>query len=392
MKQGVKVAFISVYIAEYKVFLCTAMDRLFPGQFYALHGQERPGTRPRDYGPLPIQNNIAVKNRFLVFKGIDLTWTPGVWWMLVNRPSVVILGDGVRVISNYFMHFVGKLTGAKIIYYTHGYNHQAVFTRSARVASASERIRRFLFAHSDALIVYAQANKSYLEACGIRTKIFVSPNTLDTPTLLARRANVSQDALEALRRSLGVKEGQHIIVFLGRLVPEKEVDLFVDVIRQLERAEKSRYVGLVVGDGPSLTHLKEYSEGLFIHFAGHQSGQALMNHLVCADCVFIPSHVGLAVIEAFCAGKPFVTCKGRHHSPEIDYVRHGINGLIIDAPDPSDIAREIARLLNDQDKLKQMSHEASITARALHPDASIEGFVQAIGYVRSAEMTASSPL
>lgn len=117
-----------------------------------------------------------------------------------------------------------------------------------------------------------------------------------------------------------------------------------------------------------------------------------MNHLVCADCVFIPSHVGLAVIEAFCAGKPFVTCKGRHHSPEIDYVEHDKNGLIIDAPDPSDIAREIARLLNDQDKLKQMSHEASITARALHPDASIEGFVQAIGYVRSAEMTASSPL
>jgi glycosyltransferase involved in cell wall biosynthesis len=203
---------------------------------------------------------------------------------------------------------------------------------------------------------------------------------------------VSQDALEALRRSLGVKEGQHIIVFLGRLVPEKEVDLFVDVIRQLERAEKSRYVGLVVGDGPSLTHLKEYSEGLPIHFAGHQSGQALMNYLVCADCVFIPSHVGLAVIEAFCAGKPFVTCKGRHHSPEIDYVEHDNNGLIIDAPNPSDIAREIAHLLDDQEKIKRMSHEASLTARALHPDASIDGFVQAISSVQSAEMTASSPL
>lgn len=384
MKRAAKIAFISVYVAEYKVFLYTALDRLFPGRFYALHGQERPGTRPTDCGRLPIQNNIAVKNTFWVLKGIDFTWTPGVWWLLVNRPSVLIMGDGVRIISNYFLHLLGRIVGARIIYYTHGYNHQASFTRSARIESVSERIRRFLFAQSDALVVYTQAAKSYLEACGIRTRIFVSNNTLETPTLLARRANATREAVDELKRSFGARENQSIIVFLGRLVPEKEVSLFVDVIRQLHLSRNSRYFGLVVGDGPLLTDLKEYSQGLPIHFAGHCGGQALMNHLACADCIFIPSHVGLAVIEAFCAGKPFVTCKGRHHSPEVDYVQHGVNGLVLDSADPRDIALEIARLLDDQDRLTQMSHKAFATARALHPDVSVDAFASAIRYASSA--------
>lgn len=380
-----KVAFIHVFIPDYHAWCYTDLDRRFPNNFFMLHGPERRGTRPRDCGRLPIENDVLCKNKFFVFKGVELTWIPSLRWLIRNRPDVVVLQDGVRIVSNYFLHLIGKVIGTKIVYYTHGHNHQADFSRGPAVQSVSERLRRFLFAHSDALVVYTPANKSYLESRGVTTKIVVSNNTLDTPTLFNRHSSISKETIEKLRRSIGAQKNHKIIAFLGRLIPEKEVGMFIDVIRQLNRSSTPHYLGLVIGDGPSESELKEYSDGLPVRFVGHCDGRALCEYLASVDCVFLPSHVGLAVIEVFCAGKPFVTCKDRHHSPEVDYIEHNVNGLIIDSSDPAEIASEIARMLDDEERLARMSNEATKTARALHPDAHTDAFERAIRYVTDTE-------
>lgn len=381
-----KIGLIFGSVADYKVFICKALDTLYPDIFYALHGQERPGTTPRDVRDLPIQNNINIKNKYWVFKGIELTWMPVIWWFLTNRPRVLILGDGARMIHNYLLHFLSKLIGAKVIYYTHGYNHQAVFDRSSTVESITERMRRFYFACSDALIVYTQANKSYLENVGVKTKIFVSHNTLDTPKLLERQANVSNEVIKNLKQSYGIKENQHVIVYLGRMVPEKEVHLFIELMRQLCESQNDRYFGIAIGDGLLLDGLKELSKGVPIHFTGHITGQKLSDHLACADCMFIPSHVGLAVIEAFCAELPFITCEDRHHSPEVDYIQNEVNGLILESADPQHMALKISQLVEDEEALNRMSAQALKTAHTLHPDNSIKAFVDAINYVNLGEL------
>ena len=376
-----KIGLIWLFVADYKVFICKALDKLYPNKFYALHGQERPGTTPRDIRDLPIQNNINVKNKYWVIKGIEISWMPVIWWFLANRPKTIILGDGVRMLHNYVLHFLSKLIGTKVLYYTHGYNHQAEFTRNSTVKNITERIRQFNFAHSDALIVYTQANKTYLEEVGISTKIFVSHNTLETPKLFDRQAKVSKEKIQNLKSSFGVKENQRVILYLGRMVIEKEVNIFIDLIRELNATSSISYFGLAIGDGSLLEELKDYSRDLPIYFSGHLSGQDLADHLACSDCMFIPSHVGLAIVESFCAGKPFITCEGRHHSPEIDYLEHDVNGIILKSADPREMAPEVARMLENDEKLSQMSREAIATAHTLHPDASIDAFVKAIEYV-----------
>ncbi len=378
-----KIALISLILPSYKVFICEALDKQYSDNFFVLHGQERTGTTPRDITDLPIQNNINVKNKYWLIKGIDLSWMPVIWWLLSNRPKTIILGDGVRILNNYVLHFLSKLIGTKVLYYTHGYNHQADFSRNSSVQSVTERIRQFYFKHSDALIVYTQANKAYLKEVGIDKEIFVSPNTLDTPKLFERQAEVSREMIKKLKQSFGAEEHQKVIVYLGRMVAEKEVNLFVDLIRQLNLISKSSYFGLAIGDGALLEELKEYSRDLPIHFCGHQSGQELADYLACSDCMFIPSHVGLAIVESFCAGKPFITCEGRHHSPEIDYLEHDVNGIILKTADPQKMAPEVAQILDDEKKLSQMSHEAIKTAHDLHPDDAVGAFVKAIEYVNT---------
>ena len=381
-----KIGVIWSSVPDFKVFICNALDKLYAEKLYVLHGQERPGFTPRDIRDLPIRNNINVKNKYCVIKGIELTRMPVIWWFLVNRPRVLILGDGVRMIHNYILHVLSKLIGTKVIYYTHGYNHQADFDRSSTVDGITERIRKAYFACSDALIVYTEANKAYLENAGIKTKVFVSHNTLDTPTLLERQANVSNEVINNLKQSYGIKNNQRIIVYLGRMIAEKEVHLFIELMRELCKSKSGRYFGIAIGDGLLLNDLKELSKGLPIHFAGHVTGQNLSDHLACSDCMFIPSHVGLAVIEAFCAGLPFITCDGRHHSPEIDYIQHDVNGLILESVDPQHMALKISGLLEDEEALTRMSGQALKTAHTLHPDNSITAFVEAINYVSPGEL------
>lgn len=386
MPSYVSVAFITVFVPDYKVWFYRELDNLFPGRFYAVHGPERKGTRPRDVGPLGTQNDILVKNRFFVIRGVELTWIPCVLWLLKKRPDIVILQDGVRIISNYVVHMLSQVMGKKIVYYTHGHNHQAELAYSQQTRSLVEKIRRFMLRRSNAVIVYTNANATYLKKHGVFTRTFVSNNTVDVPARLAAYSSINSEEIRQIRNGIGAQEGEQIIAFLGRLVPEKRVDIFVDVIRALNAGHGTIYRGLIVGDGPLLRQLQGYAEGVRVFFTGHQSGTDLAKYLACMECMFLPTHVGLALVEAFCAGKPLITLEGKYHSPEIDYLAHGVNGLVLNSNDPEVIAGGVAKLLNDRESLSRMATEARLAALALDPTVSLQAFEAAVKYAKGVDL------
>ena len=79
-----KIVFMTIIVPEYKAWIYRALDQRFSGKFCAIHGPEREGTRPRDCGPLGIQNEVILRNIFFIFKGIDFSWIPCVSWLLRN--------------------------------------------------------------------------------------------------------------------------------------------------------------------------------------------------------------------------------------------------------------------------------------------------------------------
>lgn len=343
-----------------------------------LHGPE---TTPRDYGPLAVANDVTLMTRSWTIRGIRLTWLRCIRWILRNRPDVMILQDGVSILSNYAVYLLSRIMGFKIISYSHGHNHQAGFTRSRFVKQLSETLRRFLLNMSHALIVYTPANADYLQRHGVRTRIFVSHNTLDTNNREEWYAKIDATTVQEVKRSVGAGDGEHVITFLGRLVPEKRIPLFIDTIRQLQLQSPGNYVGFMLGEGPLLSDFKTYAGDLPIFFLGYCREHMLARFLASSDCVFLPCQAGLAVVEAFCASKPFITCRRQHHGPEIDYVSHDVNGLLLDTTDPAEIAREIAKLVEDRHRLFQMSMRARRTADTLSPEVSIRAFEDAITYV-----------
>jgi glycosyltransferase involved in cell wall biosynthesis len=88
-----------------------------------------------------------------------------------------------------------------------------------------------------------------------------------------------------------------VFLYVGRIAVEKNLPAFLDL--DLPGSK------IVVGDGPSLPAMRRRYPA--VHFAGAQSGEALVRHYAAADALVMPSRTetfGLVMLEALACGVP----------------------------------------------------------------------------------------
>ncbi|MFT6907209.1 MAG: glycosyltransferase involved in cell wall biosynthesis [Oleiphilaceae bacterium] len=141
------------------------------------------------------------------------------------------------------------------------------------------------------------------------------------------------------------------IGLVGRLVPVKRADLFIDTIQLLKERNSTPVTGIIIGDGPLMESLKQYTEakgkGLsdFIEFKGFVANSA--QELEQLDLLLMPSdHEGIPMVllESLLARLPIVA----HNVggvPEI--LDEGRCGLLVDDHSPEGYASNVVRLLNN---------------------------------------------
>lgn len=138
------------------------------------------------------------------------------------------------------------------------------------------------------------------------------------------------------------------VLFIGRLVSDKGVDLVIDALDQLAR-EKIFLKTTIIGDGPLRSTLQDKvrSAGLadWIQFTGTLPGDALQKQLSAARFTVVPSRweepFGLVAIEALaCGSVPIVAHSGG--LPEAAGP-HGIRFPSGDASALADILRQVAK-------------------------------------------------
>ncbi|MFE0453617.1 glycosyltransferase family 4 protein [Streptomyces sp. NPDC058914] len=143
---------------------------------------------------------------------------------------------------------------------------------------------------------------------------------------------------EALRRELA-PNGEAIVGYVGRLAPEKQVELLAGVCG----LEGVRVV--VVGDGPSQAHLTEALPGAV--FLGRRTGDDLARLFASLD-VFV--HTGpfetfcQTVQEAMAGGVPVVAPAA---GGPLDLVAHGRTGLLVPPRDAAAVRDAVRSLVAD---------------------------------------------
>jgi glycosyltransferase involved in cell wall biosynthesis len=164
---------------------------------------------------------------------------------------------------------------------------------------------------------------------------------------------------EELRRSLGFAADEIVVVYLGRLAAEKNLDALLAAWRQLPAEAPCRL--LVIGDGPLRPRL-EAAAGEKAVFAGYRKGEDLANMLAAGDLMVFPSLTdtfGNVMLEAMASGLPVV---GFDVSGPKDVLVDGQTGCLVREIAAPPLALAVAGLANRPELLREMGRKARIFA------------------------------
>jgi glycosyltransferase involved in cell wall biosynthesis len=146
----------------------------------------------------------------------------------------------------------------------------------------------------------------------------------------------------ALRESWGATAHDPVAIVVGRLAPEKNLELALQAFAAIRRHHPNARM-VFVGDGPLRDTLaRQHHE---CHFAGTQLGEALATHYASADLFLFPSLTetfGNVVSEALASGLPVVAFD---YAAASSLITNGHNGWRVpygDAPAFMHTAAEIA--------------------------------------------------
>ncbi len=183
--------------------------------------------------------------------------------------------------------------------------------------------------------------------------------------------NPAQRSLD-WRRANGFADDDVVIQFTGRLVLEKGLAFFAEVITLLEQRGLAHKV-LIVGDGPERENLQKRLPKA--HFTGHLGDAPLARTYASSDIFFNPSiseSFGNTTLESMASGLPCVCAKA---TGSRSLVQDGITGFLAPGGDHRAFADYLQTLIESAALRQQFGAAAIETARQFDWDTILGGLV-----------------
>lgn len=191
--------------------------------------------------------------------------------------------------------------------------------------------------------------------------IYIVPTGIEVEKFYKENSN--RLLINKKREKLGLDVDDFVILFVGRIGTEKNLDLLLSSMKSLIGVTDKIKL-LVVGDGPDLDYYKNYTikNGIEknVIFAGKVPWDEITEYYWCSDIFATASQTetqGLTVIEAMAAGLAVVCIKDESFT---DTVVNDLNGLIFN--NRREYKRAIISLYSDRKLLKRLSNQARISA------------------------------
>ncbi len=206
----------------------------------------------------------------------------------------------------------------------------------------------------DALVVPSRAMEQALLDYGVKCPMHIIPTGME----MERFANGDG---QRFRAQLGIRPGQPVLVHVGRIAHEKNIEFLFRMFALVVRS-KPGAVFVVAGEGPALASCKAYvrSLGLVEHvrFVGYLSRERELLDCYRAGDLFVFSSrtetQGLVLLESMALGVPVVSTA---HMGTADIVNPQ-RGAHKAPDDENEFASIVVRLLDDPPRRAAMSAEA----------------------------------
>ncbi len=174
-----------------------------------------------------------------------------------------------------------------------------------------------------------------------------------------------------LKKKLKLPPKAKILIFVGRMGKEKNIEFLLSVFKEIFKKTKSKTYLLMVGDGQSLEEFRQLSKTLkidsFVKFTGLVPYEKIPEYYKAAD-IFVFSSLtdtqGLVILEAMASGLPVIALKDDAFSK---IIINGKNGFLINLSDNKKeqniFAQKVLTIVNDNLLYKKLSNFSRQTAR-----------------------------
>ena len=158
-----------------------------------------------------------------------------------------------------------------------------------------------------------------------------------------------------LRHDLGIPKEAPLVGIVGRLVPIKALDLFLEAASLIVKTNRNVHFA-IVGDGELWDQLHEDVSALglgdMVHFAGWRRDlPEVYSDLDVVVCCSRNEGTPVSLIEACAAGRPVV---GTQVGGIPDIIAAGVNGLVVPSGDSNSLAAAVIALIADPAKRLSM--------------------------------------
>jgi glycosyltransferase involved in cell wall biosynthesis len=240
---------------------------------------------------------------------------------------------------------------------------------------ASLPFMRRVYKQADAVLTYGDHVSRYLHRYRSGGRLtLVAPQAVEAD-LFGRV--VTGDELAGWRREAGLPPDGPLLLYVGRLVREKGVEVLLRAWRRLDIAGATL---VLAGDGPL-----RGADGQGVRYLGQVPRARLPVAYSAADAVVVPSLAtrrflepwGLVCNEAMHAGTPVIASSAVGAAAG-GLVVHGATGLIARAGSDKDLASSIQLLLTDKALRDRISRLGSSHVEAYSYEAAADAFGEAL--------------
>jgi glycosyltransferase involved in cell wall biosynthesis len=288
---------------------------------------------------------------------IPLKWLGSIGWQpalkMTKGADLIVMQQESKYLLNYLLWFHRLLGGRKLALWGHGRNMQA-----RNPHSWSEKVKRYISRRVDWWFAYNETSAAVVRELGFpKDRITLVNNSIDTKAISAARRTLSTEAIARAKAGLGI-ESENVAIYTGGLYEEKRIPFLLEAAIKI-RAQLPDFHLIIIGGGPLAKQVQNAADSnSWIHYLGPMNDEQKVPYWAISKVSLMPGLVGLGVLDSFALGVPLITTAYPYHSPEIQYLTDGLNGIIVGDWESVDVyADTIVTLLTHDDLRESMAAE-----------------------------------
>jgi L-malate glycosyltransferase len=368
-----KIAIFQPMLKQYRMPLFDRMGKLLAEQGHEL--------RVACGSPPPSElikgDNILINTNYCVVEKS--------WWLFDDKlhfmqhaarhigwADFVITEQANKHFHNHMLIIFRTTHFKKFAYWGHGKNRQG------NPNSLKEKLKKGLAKHCDWWFAYTKGVGNYMIELGYPAqKITVLNNSIDISDFKRLLAQPSTDDTHQFNRQLGIADNARIGLYCGALYSNKKIGFLLNAA-SIIHSQNPDFVLLMIGSGADSELVKNFAQRhSFIKYLGPLFGGQKALAFKSAEIFLCPGATGLAILDAFSAGLPFFSSDDPNHGPEIDYLQHGINGVMTVSVE-EDYANAVINVLEKPEELTRLQQNALASSNQFSIDNMAQNFVDGI--------------